>query len=152
MDHGKLSDLREVMGPAEGEIQTNAIPHNVPVINLEFDIFKKQSSGVPVVAQWLMNPTSIHEDAGSSLALLSVLRIWRCHGLWCRSQMQLGSNIAVAVTQASSYSSNLTPSLGTSTCHGCPKKKTKKPPKNQSSCSYAQYKNILPQHGELYQA
>ena len=26
---------------------------------------KKPSSGVPFIAQWLMNPTSIHEDSGS---------------------------------------------------------------------------------------
>ena len=29
-----------------------------------------------------------------SLALLSVLRIWRCCELWCRSQMRLGSCVA----------------------------------------------------------
>ena len=32
-----------------------------------------------------------------SLALLSELGIWRCHKLWCRSQMWLGSGIAVAL-------------------------------------------------------
>ena len=36
-----------------------------------------------------------------SLALLSGLRIWLCHELWCRSQMRLGSGIAVALAQAS---------------------------------------------------
>ena len=32
-----------------------------------------------------------------SLALLSGLRVWRCHKLWCRSKMRLRSYIAVAV-------------------------------------------------------
>ena len=31
-----------------------------------------------------------------SLALLSGLRIWRCRELWCRSQMRLGSGVAVS--------------------------------------------------------
>ena len=44
-----------------------------------------------------MNPTSIHEDEGSPLALLSELRIWRCHELRRRLQRRLGSGIAVAV-------------------------------------------------------
>ena len=39
--------------------------------------------------------------------------------------MWLGSCIAVAEVWASSYSSNLTPSLGTSICHKCGPKKTK---------------------------
>ena len=30
-----------------------------------------------------------------SLALLSGLKIWRCHELWCRSQTWLGSGVAV---------------------------------------------------------
>ena len=44
-----------------------------------------------------------------SLTFLSELRIWNCQKLWCRSQNQLGSGVAAAVMQASSYSSNQTP-------------------------------------------
>ena len=92
-----------------------------------------------------------------SLALFSGLRIRRCCELWCRSKMRLGSGIAVAV--ASSRISDLTPSLGTSICHGCgPKKKknkqkTKKqktkqnppPPKalNISICLNVMFKNSI---------
>ena len=46
-----------------------------------------------------------------SLAPLSGLRIQHCRELWCRLQMWLGSGIAVASAEASSYSSDLTPSL-----------------------------------------
>jgi len=52
---------------------------------------------VPNVAQWVKNPTSIHEDVGLILASLSGLRIRRCRELWCRLQMWLGSGVAVAV-------------------------------------------------------
>jgi len=52
-----------------------------------------------------MNLTGIPEDTGS-IPSLSGLRIWRCHELWCRLQMQLGSRIAVAVVWAGSYSSD----------------------------------------------
>ena len=51
---------------------------------------------VPVVAQWLTSLTSNHEDAVRSLVLLSGLRIQCCCELWCRSQMWLGSRVAVA--------------------------------------------------------
>ena len=49
-----------------------------------------------------------------SLALLSGLRIWHCLELPCRLWTWLGSIVAEAV--AGSYSSDSTPSLGTSIC------------------------------------
>ena len=64
-----------------------------------------------------------------SLASLSGLRIQHCHELG-RSQTRLGSGVAVAVAWASGYSSNWTPSLGTSICHGCSSKKI--PPQQRS--------------------
>ena len=69
-----------------------------------------------------------------SLALLSGLRVWHCYELWCRSQTQLGSCIAlaVAVVYASSYSSNSTPRLKTSICRrSSPKNKTKQKKKTK---------------------
>ena len=59
---------------------------------------------LPSSAQRLMSPTRIHEWAS-----LRGLRIRCCHELWCRSQTQLQSRIALAVMQASSYSSYSTP-------------------------------------------
>jgi len=60
-----------------------------------------------------------------SLASLSGLRIWRGCELWCRSQMWLGSGVAVAGI-GWQYSSDSTPSLGPSICHRCSPQKTKK--------------------------
>ena len=45
--------------------------------------------------------------------------------------MWLGSQAAVAIVQAHSLSSDLTPSLGTSKCHRCSPKKTKKKKKEK---------------------
>ena len=69
-----------------------------------------------------------------SLALFSGLRIQFYHELLCRSQMQLGSRVAVAVAWAGSCSSSSTPSLGTSIYHRCIPKKTAKEKKSHSSC------------------
>ena len=63
-----------------------------------------------------VNLTSVMRIPGQSLASLSESRIWRCRELCCRSQTRLGSCMAVAVAEASSYSSDLTPSLRTSIC------------------------------------
>ena len=53
--------------------------------------------GVPVVAQWLTNPTRNHEVMGSIPGLTRWVKDQRCRELWCRSQTQLGSHVAVAL-------------------------------------------------------
>ena len=60
-------------------------------------ILRTSSWKSPIVAHWLVNLTSIHEDSGSIPGLAQGLRIPHCHGLWCRSQTPLTSGVAVAV-------------------------------------------------------
>ena len=93
------------------------------------------------MAQWLTNPTRNHEVAGSvpalaPLPLLSGLTIRRCRELWCRLQTRLGSHIAVAQVQASSYSSDSTPSLGTSICCRSSPRKGKKTKKKKKDINH----------------
>ena len=59
-------------------------------------------------------------------SLLSRSRIRCCRELWCRLQTWLRSGVAVALAQAGSCSSYVTPSLATSICCECGPKKTKK--------------------------
>ena len=59
--------------------------------------FKNCIFGVPVMAQWLMNPTRNHEAAGSIPDLVQWVKHVCCGELRCRSQMQFRSGVAVAV-------------------------------------------------------
>ena len=58
---------------------------------------KNKSGRVPIVVQWKQIQLGTTRLQVQSLDSLSGLRIWHCHDLWCRSQMQLGSHIAMAV-------------------------------------------------------
>ena len=84
---------------------------------------KRGDSEFPLRLSGLRTPLVSSRMKVRSLALLGGLRNQRFHELQCRSHMWLGSGVAVAVAEASSYSSNSTPCPGTSICHGCRRKK-----------------------------
>ena len=70
-------------------------PGNLRTLRLQ--PLKKKKTRVPIVAQQKRIRLVSMRMQVRSLALLSGLRIRRCRELWCRSQMWLGSGVAVAV-------------------------------------------------------
>lgn len=85
------------------------------------------------------NLTSVHENSNSIPALAEWVGDGRCQELRCRSQMRLGSHVAVAAAQASSCSFKLTTSLGTSYVTDADlRKQTNKQKKNQNTKTLTQ--------------
>ena len=68
------------------------IPHVVAIQSK-----KRKKQVVPIMAQWLTNPTRNHEVADTIPGLAQWVRIQHCRELWRWLQTQLGSCIAVAV-------------------------------------------------------
>ena len=85
-----------------------------------------------------------------SLVSLSGLEIQHCRELCCRLQTPLRAPVAVAVVaaMAGSYSSDLTPHLGTSVCCRCGPKKGKKNPQKPKTPKTKQ-KNLRVQVGNF---
>ena len=75
---------------------TSKIFRNTFLKKAKFTLLKLQKR-VPLVAQHFTKPTSMHEDAGLVPSLSQWVKVSAFPDLWCRSQRQLGSGIAVAV-------------------------------------------------------
>ena len=84
-------------------------------------------------SRWLTNPTGIHGDGGSIPGLAQCVRDPALHELWCRSQMRLGSHVAVA---PGTPRPNKTPSLGTPLCQGYGQRRNKKKKKKKKKKVY----------------
>ena len=74
-----------------------ALHRELRVHKMRIMILKHQYPGGVVMAQWKRIQLGTMRLRVGSLALLSGLRIRRCCALWCRLQMRLRSQVAVAL-------------------------------------------------------
>ena len=94
---GSIPGLRTSLGMAKTKNkQTNKQRKN-PKLFPNKGLFKIFSWEFPLWLSKLRTQLVSMRMQVRSPALLSGLKIWRCHELWCRSQTQLGSHVAVAV-------------------------------------------------------
>ena len=93
-----------------------------------------------MVAQWLMNPTTIHEV--QSLASLSELRIQCYRELWCTSKIRLRLAL-MCLWYRPAVVADSTPSLGISICLRCSPKKKKRKEKKKGQKKKVNSQNSL---------
>ena len=117
--------LSSQMEPRKLKIQLMSFHRNALKTCLKF------SWGVPIVAQRVKNLITMRIRV-RCLALLSGLRIKRCHKLWCRWQIWLGPSVGMALVWASSCSSDSTLNPATSICPRCTHKKKRKEKKKKN--------------------
>lgn len=86
--------------------------------SIAFAYFKKEIWAIPIVAfaQWVKNLKESTRMLIQSLATISGLRMQHCFRVYQTSKMSLRTNVVMAVAQANTWSSDLTPSSGTSIC------------------------------------
>ena len=114
--------------------------------SIEFAYFKKEIWAIPIVAfaQWVKKLKESTRMLVQSLATISGLRMQHCFRVYQTSKMCLRTNVVMAVAQANTWSSDLTPSSGTSICQcGCEKKKRERKRDDLIVCLLAIFRACL---------
>ena len=96
------SDDKSELDMMEGDhtVMSNSSVIHLKPVSIWVSVKKISTSGVPAMAQQKQIQLETMMLRIQSLASLSGLRIRCCRELWLRSQMRLGSGVAVAVAVA----------------------------------------------------